>query len=234
MSPRRPLRTLLGLTAGLLALASAPGLVPAAQAVTGSPPITVPDSATVYQGNIAFLQPVNNDHDPDNEVLALCRMGPERIPGILVENVGNDVAILAKPKAKPGTYTLTYYACDFSYLTAGTITLTVQELPKVTVKKVASRPGRLRVTNPADFKIRFLYGSFKEDRPDGSLLIAKHSTVTISVHRTQIDWVASDRKGELFLGSGHVTGIKLAGAAGRHLAHVSLSPRLVEAWRSAS
>ncbi len=32
----------------------------------------------------------------------------------------------------------------------------------------------------------------------------------ISVHRTRIDWIATDRKGELFFITGHVSNIKLA------------------------
>ena len=127
--------------------------------------------------------------------------------------IENDWAIFAKRKAKPGTYTFTYYACDFSYLTPGTITVTVEALPKITVKKIASKPGHLRVTNPADVKIRFLYGSFEEDRPDGNVIIGKDSSVVIAVHRTRIDWIATDRKGELFFVDGHVSGIKLARSA---------------------
>jgi hypothetical protein len=231
MSSRRVLGTLVVLTLSLLGLAAVPG-APAAQAVTGSPPVTTPDSVTVFQGNITSIQPVNNDHDPDNDQLALCRLGTEPHRGILIENVGNDLAILAKPRATPGIYTITYYACDFSYLTAGTVTITVEELPKISVKKIPNNPGHLRVTNPADFKIRFLYGSEDEPRPDGNVIIDSGSTVVIPVHRTQIIWVAINRKGDLFLGSGRVNGIKLDRAGAPTAGRVTLSPRQLEAWRS--
>ena len=234
MSPRRSLGTFLAVTVGLLGLAAVPGAVPAAQAVTGSPPVTTPDAVTVYQGNIAVVKPVSNDHDPDNDLVALCRVGTEHYKGIFVESFGDEFDVFAKPNVQPGTYTFTYYACDYSYLVPGTITVTVEKLPKVKVHKIASRPGRLRVTNPSDFKVRFLYGSFQEDRPDGSLLIARGESVTISVHRTRIDWIATDRKGIVFLGSGHVSGIKLGRAAAGSLAHASLSSRLAQAWRSAA
>ncbi len=232
MSPRRTLGTLLAVAVGGLGLAVSLTVVPA-QAVTGSPPVTTPDSVSVFQGGFAEVQPVNNDHDPDNEQLAVCRLGTEHYRGLQVIFVDNDVAILAKQRAKPGTYTFTYYACDFSYLTPGTITVTVEAVPKITVKKVAREPGHLRVTNPSDYKVRFLYGSFKEDRPDGTLLLPRDSSVVITVHRTRIDWVASDRKGMLFFVSGHVNNIKLGPAAGRDGGRVSLSTRLAEAWRSA-
>jgi len=233
MSPRRTLGTLLVLAVGGLGLAVTPAVVPAAQAVTGSPPVTTPDSGRVFQGGFTDVQPVNNDHDPDNDQLALCRLGTERYPGLRAVFVENDWAIFAKRRAKPGVYTFTYYACDFSYLTPGTITITVEAVPKIAVKKIPSNPGHLRVINPSNYRVRFLYGSFQEDRPDGRLLLDKDSRVVISVHRTRIDWVASDRTGELFFISGHVTGIELARSVPRPTGRVPLSGRLAELWRSA-
>ena len=207
--------------------------VPAAQAATGTAPVTTPDVGTMYPGNVVAVFPVNNDHDADNDALTICRIGSEHYKGLEVDFLGNELDVFSRPSVKPGTYTYTYYACDFSYLSAGTITVTVEKLPKIKVAKIDSRPGKLRVTNRSDLKVRFLYGSFKEDRPDGSLLLARHSAVVISVHRTRIDWIATSRKGDLFFGSGHVDGIKLARAVGRALAHASLSSRLALAWRSA-
>jgi Bacterial Ig domain len=226
---RRALAALgLSLVAGLAAVPTA------AQAVTGSPPVTTPDSGSLFPGNAVFLTPVNNDTDPDGDQLTICRLGTEHYKGLTPDFVGNDFAVFSRPSVKPGTYTFTYYACDYSYLTAGTITITVEALPKITVKKIASRPGKLRVTNPADFKIRFLYGSFREDRPDGRVLIAKGASAVITVHRTRIDWVAFNRKGDIFLGTGHVTNIKLPGGDRRPASNIRLSPRLAAAWRSAA
>ena len=233
MSPRRTLGTLLALAVAGVGLAVAPAVVPAAHAVTGSPPVTTPDSGTVFQGGFTELQPVNNDHDPDNDQLAICRLGTEHYGGLQALFVENDWAVFAKRRAKPGTYTFTYYACDFSYLTPGTITITVEAVPKIKVKKIASNPGHLRVTNPADVKVRFLWGSFKEDKPDGTVIIDKDSSVVIAVHRTRIDWVASDRKGMLFFVSGHVTGIKLARSASPPTGRVTLPSRLAQLWRTA-
>jgi hypothetical protein len=233
MSHRRTLGTLLALALGGFGLALTPTVVPAAQAVTGSPPVTTPDALTVLQGNGATVQPVNNDHDADNDLLAICRLGTEHYRGLDVDFFGSDWEVFAKDSVKPGTYTFTYYACDFSYLTPGTITVTVEELPKITVKKIGGRPGKLRVSNPASFKIRFLYGSFKEDQPDGSLIIAKGASIVIPVHRTRIDWVATNRKGDLFLGTGHVSGIRLARSAAQPASPASLPSRLAQVWRTA-
>jgi len=224
---------LLTVAVAVLGLALVSPGAPAANAVTGSPPVTAPDAVTVLQANTVAIHPVNNDHDPDNDLLALCRLGTEHYKGLAVDFFGDELDVFAKPHAKPGTYTFTYYACDYSYLVPGTVSVTVQELPKIPVKKVASRPGVLRVTNPTDMSMRFLYGSFDEDQPDGSLVIAKGDTVVIKVHRTRIDWIATSRKGDVFLGTGHVNGIKLAGGVGRHTSHVTLSGRLADAWRTA-
>jgi hypothetical protein len=217
----------------VLGLAVAAPAAPAANAATGSPPVTTPDAVSVLQANTVAIHPVNNDHDPDNDLLALCRLGTEHYKGLAVDFFGDELDVFAKPHAKPGTYTFTYYACDYSYLVPGTVSVTVQELPKIPVKKVASRPGVLRVTNPTDISMRFLFGSFDEDQPDGSVLIAKGDTVTIKVHRTRIDWIATSRKGDILLGHGHVDGIKLSGAAGRHTSHVTVTGRLADAWRTA-
>jgi hypothetical protein len=234
MRTRRTLGTLLALAVAGLGLAASPMLVPAAHAVTGTPPVTTPDAISVLQGNGAVLQPVNNDHDADNDVLAICRLGTEHYRGLSFDFFGNDWEVFARPSVKPGTYTFTYYACDFSYLIPGTITVTVEALPKISVKKVGAQAGKLRVTNPADFKIRFLYGSFKEDQPDGNLIIAKGDSIVINVHRTRIDWVATNRKGDLYLGTGHVSGIRLARSAppSAHEA-ASLPSRLAQVWRTA-
>jgi hypothetical protein len=217
----------LGLLAGLAG-------VPAAQAVTGSPPVTTPDVATVYPGNVASVFPVNNDHDPDNDELAVCRIGTERYKGFEAEFFGNELAVFAGPGVAPGAYTFTYYACDYTYLTPGTVTVTVAEPPRIKVQKVEARPGMLRVTNPADFTIRFLYGSFREGRPDGSLIIRKGESAVVRVHRSRIDWVASNRRGDISLGTGRVLNIRLP--AGDHpptVGRADLPARLVGPWRTA-
>jgi hypothetical protein len=232
MSHRRALPALLAVAFAVLGLAVV-SPAPAAHAATGSPPVTAPDAATVLQANSIAIKPISNDHDPDNDLVALCRIGTEHYRGLAVDSFGDEFDVFAKPNAKPGSYTFTYYACDYSYLVPGTITVTVEELPKIAVKKVASRPGVLRVSNPTDIAMRFLYGSFKEDQPDGSMLIAKGKTVVIKVHRTRIDWIATSRRGDIFLGTGHVNGIQLHRAAARHVAHASLTGRLSTLWRTA-
>jgi Bacterial Ig domain len=233
MSRRRALGVLAALAVALVGLSVGGPVLPAAQAVTGSPPVTGADTATVLQGNTVAFKPLSNDHDPDNDLLAVCRIGTESYKRVAVDFFGDEVDVFAKPNARPGTYTFTYYACDYSYLVPGTITVTVKELPRIPVHKIASRPGALRVTNPTDIAMRFLYGSFKADEPDGDLVIAAGASAVVKVHRTRIDWVATSRRGDVYLGTGHVTGIELGRSAARHAAPVVVAHRLADLWRSA-
>jgi len=220
-------------TAGCaLALATVTGLaaVPA-NAATGSAPVTSNDAESIYGGNAAVVSVLANDTDPDGDELALCRVAETDHKGFEQPFAdGNDLVILAKSSAKPGTYTFTYYACDFSYLTPGTVTLTIDPTPKIKVKKL-SEPGKLKVTNPADFRIQFLFGSFREPTPDGEISIKKNTSVVITVHRSKIGWISFTRRGD-FLKIGRVKNIQLppgdhAPAAGR-----LPSPRMATAWRA--
>lgn len=206
MSPRRTLGALLVLGTALLA-----GLVAVPPAQAAGPPVTAPDAVTVYQGNFAAVFPIKNDHDPDNDLVTICRLGTERHKGIDVSYFGDEVDLGVSEKVKPGTYTFTYYACDYQTLVPGTITLTVQELPDIKVTKAGK--GTIKVKNPFDFKIRFSYGSFSEDGPDGVARIPAGATVTLPVGRTKIDWVADAKRGTVYCGSGHVKGIRLRVAA---------------------
>ena len=195
--------------------------------------MTAPDSGTLYAGSFVLLEPLANDTDPDHDELGICRLGTEHHRGLSVEFIDTQLAVGARARAKPGTYTFTYYACDFSYLTAGTITITVEEPPHVTVRTIPGRPGRLRFSNPADFAVRFLYGSFTEGGPDGSILVARGSAEVVAVHRTRIDWLAVDRKGEILLGHGSVRDIALPPGDDGPTTRPTLPERQVAAWRAA-
>jgi hypothetical protein len=216
-----------------LALVAGAGLgASPAHAATGSAPVTGNDTGSMFAGNVEVVDVLANDTDPDGDDLAICRVGDS--PNKNLEPIvdGEQLIILSSAAAKPGTYTFTYYACDFSYLSPGTVTLTIDPEPEITVKKLAGKPGKLKVTNPADFRIQFLYGSFRSDTPDGDILIKKDSSLVITVHRNKIGWIAFTRGGD-FLKIGRVKNIKLpAGdhppAAGR----MTLSPRMATVWRS--
>jgi hypothetical protein len=204
-------------TTALLALLAPVVAVLATEApAAAAAPVTADDTVSMYAGNGAEVDVLANDSDPDGaEELALCRMAPEHYRKLDVLTDGSStVFAVSSTKAKPGTYTFTYYACDYETLVPGTLTVTILPEPEITAKALPGQPGKIKVTNPADFKIRFLYGSFREEEPDGTVKIPKHSSVTLTVRRTRIDWIALTLDGD-YLREGHVKGITLAHASAK-------------------
>ncbi len=206
----RSVRTVLSLVAvlGLAATAGSVGSV--AQARSGAAPVTAPDAVATYPGNLATLRPLRNDSDAEGDKLKICGLGPEKYAGIRIDVYEDmkDYYVEARRKAAPGTYTFTYYACDGTSSTPGTVTLSVLKPPRITVRKLAGRPGHLRVTNGATFRIRFVYGNYTKDDAEGDLKIAKKSSVVISTRYTRIDWFAFAARGGETLRTGHVHGIR--------------------------
>jgi len=190
------------LATGLLSLTLALGVMATAEA---SPPVTRPDTVTVTAGTPTSIRPTANDTDPDGDELAICRLG-KRPRGVFTEPVDGDLWIIA---ARPGTYTLHYYACDFQSLTRGTITIEVTKpvVPEVRVRKLR-RPGKLRVVNRSDFGVTFLWGSLAKARPDGERWIRPGRRIVINVRRPSIVWVAGNER-LLAFDLGVVRGIRL-------------------------
>jgi hypothetical protein len=174
---------------------SAAPLAPAAPAVvprSGAAPVTTPDAVQTFPGNLTALRPLRNDRDADGDRLRICALGSERYAGIRrsVYDDQLDYYLSVRRTAAPGTYTFTYYACDGTSSTPGTITLTVPERPRITVRKVAGHPGRLRVTNGASFTIRFVYGDYTQDDAEGDVRIPRKSSRVVSTRYTRVDWFA--------------------------------------------
>ena len=206
---RRIRRTFLSLVATLgLAVVGVTSSV--AEARTGAAPVTAPDKVEIYSGNLTAIRPTRNDSDPEGDKLRICALGPEWYAGLRIEVYDDqlDYYVTARRNAKPGTYTYTYYSCDGTSMTPGTVTVTVLKTPRITVRKLAGRPGHLRVTNGAKFRIRFLWGDYTKDDAEGDLKIAKKSSVVISTRYTRIDWFALTADGSFTLRTGHVERIK--------------------------
>ena len=225
--------------AALLTLAvSTLGLVVTAAPAQAATPITAPDSASMYPGNLVLVEPLFNDTDADDDDLVVCRIADSSYKkidfffGFTEEGEQSDqqLVLASRAGAAPGTYTFTYYACDFQNLVAGTITLTINEPPDITVKALPGQPGKIKVKNPADFRIRFYYGSFKEQEPDGDIVIPRGSSVILVVRRTQIDWIAIKPRGAQFLKQGRLKGIKLPPGTTSPAAGRPVSPALAKLW----
>jgi hypothetical protein len=172
---------LLGGTAAVL-LAT----VPAAYAATGSPPVTSPDVVAVHAGEARPVDVTANDKDPDGDQLQVCRLGP--LPRALAQSMIQDGTLFVAPSRRAhGTYTLTYYACDDSYLTAGTLTVDVRP-PAPTLNLVPvgdAPPGRFRIVNTykhAAFHCR--WHPLDDDTLEGKVVVRARSTAVITVHES--------------------------------------------------
>jgi hypothetical protein len=174
-------------------------------APTGSPPVTAPDGPVVlYPGQLRTVDVLANDTDPDGDELAVCRLGKERQRELVLSLFSDSLDVMVDTGARPGTYAFTYYACDLAFLTPGTVTVEVRALPRVDVTQVRGRPGVVRVRSRADFPVRFLYGSFDQQGPDGVLRVPARSSRTVRLTRRVVDWMVFDRRGELFVASGTI------------------------------
>jgi hypothetical protein len=136
------------------------------------------------EGNVVDV--TANDSDPDGDQLEVCRVGPApRAVGALVE--GGDLVVLPSRRAH-GTYTLTYYACDNSYLTAGTLTVKVRPpAPTFDIIPVGDAPpGRIRLVNTYKHQtFHCQWGALDSDKVQGKAIVKPRSTVVIEVHEAE-------------------------------------------------
>jgi len=165
------------------------GTVPSAYAATGSPPVTHPDSVTIRAGEGTVIDPVDNDSDPDGDSLQVCRLGPD-LPRALSQTSiqDGDLTVVAGRHAR-GTYQLTYYACDASYLTAGTVTVTVKP-PAQTfdIRPVGEAPpGRIRLVNTYKRQtFRCQWHALDSEKIEGHVKVKPLTTVTIQVREAEL------------------------------------------------
>ncbi|MCL2543251.1 MAG: Ig-like domain-containing protein [Nocardioidaceae bacterium] len=177
-------------------------------------PVTMEDQVTMYTGGFAELNVLANDTDPTGGSLAVCGLaGVPRALFAEAEVIGNGkVAIGSNGKA--GTFSFTYYACDFQsgYNSAGTVTVTVKAKPPmhVRVAKRLQHPGTLQIANQSGIPIFVEWGSYKASKPDAMARIAPHGSRVVHVRRTSLVWVAVavNKKYQDFR-AGIVRGIKL-------------------------
>lgn len=205
--PRR-----LGLTATVLAVACTAATLAPAQAADGTPPVAVADSTTMYPGTMKTVAVLANDSDADGDDLAVCRL--EDVPdGLMVfeaiserDGQAESLKILA---LEAGTYTFTYFACDHDYLAEATVTVVVKKAPpmRIEVRKLANRPGKLRVVNRGTTRVLFMWGEWDAEKEDGKMSLARKSAEVITVRRRSIFWIAANRYASFRVGA--VRGIAL-------------------------
>ena len=195
----RPLRRLSAIFAAVMAFVLVAAAGDQAAARSGAPPVTAPDHVTTYPGNFDFTKVLANDSDAEGDRLKVCALGPEKYRHIRADAEKRTVSLDIGGKARPGTYTFTYYACDGTARTAGTLTLVVNEPPVIKVRHVAAG---LRATSKAPFQVRLTYGNFSRDDPEGVVRIPKRGSVEFTSRYEHVDWIARTADGT-FLDQGH-------------------------------
>src|SRR3712207_5594395 len=166
---------------------------------SGAAPVTQPDSLTVVAGSrYTPIRLVANDTDPDGDDLFYCGTEEETPPQIWLLAGGNKKKpeeVWASRKAKPGTYTITYYACDEGFSSSpGTLTLTVLEpLTDQILLKRTGRPGKVRVVNNTTDRVRLLWGAWDTKWKDGATAIRAGKARVITVHRRSLAWVVTSK-----------------------------------------
>jgi hypothetical protein len=123
-------------------------------------PVTTDDQIALDYYDSADVRVLANDSDGSAGELAVCWVDVPADSGLdaVIEpwyaapdrarsDSPDRYISLGANAATPGTYQLTYYACDKRQMTPGTLTVTVREFPPPTVRRVRDRPGTLAFTN---------------------------------------------------------------------------------------
>jgi hypothetical protein len=141
--------------------------------------------------------------------LAVCRYTlPDGSP-LSVSIVDDQLRVTSPIQTAAGTYDVTYYACNYTYLTAGTLHVTIKAVPAVTGSKVAGRPGHVRFTNPGDQAVKVTYAAPSGNGPQGHLSLPAFRSVIVTVTKKTVVFVAVRKAGGI-IGYGTITGIKPA------------------------
>jgi hypothetical protein len=166
-------------------------------------PVTRADRVTVATDSFAEVDVLGNDTDPDEEDdndLTVCRVEQDAdVPVAVFPTEGFDsdggypVLMVAPRNARPGTYTIDYYVCDYDYLTPATLTVRVVGPQQPYAEVVASRPGRVRFHNPGTRRTVIQYGSRDGRTVDGRFVLAPGTARTVRTTRRAIQWTATVR-----------------------------------------
>lgn len=218
----------LGFRATALAVLVAGAGLTFAGPASAAPPVAVDDHKWMYPGQFRTIDVLANDSDPDGDDLALCRLGPIPEDAPYFAGIEDGKVFVWAAEDPTEDIVITYYACDYDTLVPATLTISFREVVPVVAEK-AQRPGRIRVTNDNDRAVTFLYGSFREPRPDGRVKVPANSSLTVRVHRHTIDWIAILAR-SVSAGFGHVRGIVLPGADRTTAKPVALTRAEQKAW----
>jgi len=174
----------------------------------------VDDELVLYRGWSGSIDILANDTGPADVELEVCDFPPGTTDGVNHDYTPGAEILQANAgsQAAPGEREVTYTVCAGEERAEGTVRIIVRDLPEITVQ-TTSRPGVLRVTNPADVPVSVEYGHPNDDamRPDGNVRVPAGGSRTFEVQRTEIDWGATPAGGQepFFSVDGRVSGIEL-------------------------
>lgn len=195
-------------------------------------PVANDDAVTLWAGSSEVLFDVlANDTDADgHQDLAICRFGEAEPRDWLTDIYREDfegagmVHLDLDPHAS-GTYTVGYQACDYSYLVPATLTVTVNPVGVATVAKVPDHPRQVRVTNPDQHDVWFLWGPVHAEDAEGWVKVLAGSSRTVTAGSRRIAWFTAFSEGDtpVYTGWGRVRGLE-AGPARPSVARAAPPP----------
>ena len=173
------------------------------------PPVAVDDAFTAYAGGFKSLKVLANDTDPQGAELSVCKIKgvPESTYDDFAATPNGDRIDFRDFLGEPRTVTLTYYVCNDEFLTPATVTVTLVSTKELRVTKL-DKPGRLRFTNPNDFRVIVMYGRPRAIAPYWFRLPA-HGSAMKRVDRHRIRYMAFGIRNQAQVGSGLIRGIEL-------------------------
>jgi hypothetical protein len=190
-----------------------------AESLPADRPVAVDDNYDVYISRVTFLDVAANDTDPNGAPLTACRVGTSSHRYLHASLLGGKLRLLfladsgdGDVGATPGKVaTIDYYVCNQNFLSRGTVTVTARGAIPPTVTKT-SEPGRLRVENPNEGKLRCDWGQpDKYPGPLGSFTVGPSASNTFKVTTRYVDWTCYWYRSEFWppVATGRVTRISL-------------------------
>jgi hypothetical protein len=173
------------------------------------PPVAVDDAYTGYAGGMQSLNVLANDSDPQGAEIAVCKVkAPELADEDFIAMTSGDRIEFFDVRGEARTVTFTYYVCNDEFLTPATVTVTLVAPKPLKVTKL-DRPGRLRFTNPNDFRVVVMYGDIRRPAPTGRFRLAAHGSEVVRVNTHRVGYLALGVRNGAVVGSGVIRGIEL-------------------------
>jgi Big-like domain-containing protein len=177
--------------------------VPAAHATTGSPPVTVPDQVTLRLNEEIVVDVAANDTDADGDRVQVCRLG--ELPRELGStHVHDGKVVLVADSVASAPLVITYYACDTSYLTSGTLTVQILRQPaSLAMHLLTAKPYRVKIANRYTQRVfHCRWRSFGAREVEGKVTVAPGAVEVVRVgsRYLQVDCVSRDDDGAIGVG----------------------------------